>query len=1029
MQSSCLNVLGGIINKRKIAAMVSFVFLLFTLFSSATYAADTPIYTYKNLGTEISATGGAFGSDVIKFTQTAAGANTYNGEKQVSFDIPSSGWLGINWFGQFPEKTGQCVAKMQITVGSDKKSGSIKTLEPQTYIGAKDSTFFGDCSADMAPSDFNQANITITGSVTDLTPTQSTYETENTKQISVTVYSNKKPSDLPEGIKVTLKNNEVNQSLDVSFVGSESRPVDQKFFKGISPGTYTVCITPDNIFDFKQCQSVAKEVGEVAYVTFGSSDTVYYVDGKAVKATVKIEDASGQKEGSYGPIEVILNKVVNNTRNQISKAQTNTKPVNGGTSSTQTVELTARFDTIEPGKYEMCISDPISKCSDAFEKKVNTLAEAEIDIPADKAALFFKEKSNTSCSVEGIGWIVCPTLNFLGKVSDTAFNFLASSFLETNVSLLNTDPNKGTIATYNAWQVMRNIANIAFVIAFLIIIFSQLTSIGITNYGVKKMLPRLIIAAILVNLSFFLCQIAVDISNILGYSLKNVFDSLQDFMQTPNIFSPGDASGNGFGIAALVLAGLAGGITLLFTISVPVLLSVLVALLMIVIILVARTSLIILLVVISPLAFVAFLLPNTEQYFKKWGKMFTNLLLVFPIISVLFGAGALAGAVIKASAGENKVMQLVAIGVAIAPLYAVPSLLKNSVNAVGSIGTKLANLSSKANARVGGKIKETSRLGQVAKNYEAQSSDRRSRIATGTYRGWGGRANPRNLTSSFNRWLNKNAAYNIVTAGLGAKSALAGQVQAKKDVSEAMSMFNGDEDIASAWALSGGNNNSANYAALTATQKEQFDKMRAAGHHKKSTSHLAAVQFLSENGKGTATEVNTALLNAQRSGASALDIDNSRQSAIAAYRSSGRGDAVAELDRLNGGVMTNVAGWRQVSSSNVNRTGLTNDLANYTALLNTDETKASEALSGYSQMEARAQGIAEPVILAAAATHAANKFTRDQAAYLADQAAYQTAYAAAMATGVAPPAAPTPPKSPPATFGSIQEAKTYFGIK
>ena len=60
----------------------------------------------------------------------------------------------------------------------------------------------------------------------------------------------------------------------------------------------------------------------------------------------------------------------------------------------------------------------------------------------------------------------------------------------------------------------------------LIVIFSYLTGIGINNYRIKQILPRLILTAILVNLSFIVCLLAVDASNILGSSLNGTFDKV-----------------------------------------------------------------------------------------------------------------------------------------------------------------------------------------------------------------------------------------------------------------------------------------------------------------------------------------------------------------------------------------------------------------------------------------------------------------------------------------------------------------------
>lgn len=333
-------------------------------------------------------------------------------------------------------------------------------------------------------------------------------------------------------------------------------------------------------------------------------------------------------------------------------------------------------------------------------------------------------ESKSSCGIEGLGWIICPAMTFIGSISDGAFDFLSTTFLETKSSVL-TDS-----SVRAAWSAMRNLANVLFVIAFMIIIYSQLTSTGMANYGVKKMLPRLIIAAILVNMSFIICQLAVDLSNLLGYSLKRLFtDGI-----APNIMGTGtngtitaDAKGNGLGWLAVITALIAGGVTVALAASTPVLLAGLLAILLIVLILVARTALIVMLTVVAPLAFVAYLLPNTEQWFKKWYKMFFGLLMVFPIIAVVFGAGNLAGGVIYRAANGDIMMQIVALGAASIPLFLVPSLLKKSLDATGALGGKLAGWSSKANGKVGARVKDSSQLGRRMQEYK--SGRERSRAA------------------------------------------------------------------------------------------------------------------------------------------------------------------------------------------------------------------------------------------------------------------------------------------------------------
>lgn len=325
--------------------------------------------------------------------------------------------------------------------------------------------------------------------------------------------------------------------------------------------------------------------------------------------------------------------------------------------------------------------------------------------------------TSSSCAIDGIGWIICPTVNFLAGVADGSFGFLADNFLRTDPQVFNT-----TSPTYTAWSYMRTFANVVFVIVFIIIIFSQLTSIGVSNYGVKKMMPRIIVAAILVNMSYIICQLAVDISNILGYSLRDLFNSIATSVDTSSVSSAlntseaATGSGGFLGLAGIVLTTAivgVGGYALLST-FLPVILAAVIALIVILFILVARQALVVLLIVISPLAFVAFLLPNTENLFKQWRKMLTAMLLLFPIIAVVFGASTLASHVLSASFngsidGDSKNVfgQIIASAILVLPLLAVPILLKKSLDGIPMIGQQLGKLSSRANAGLGRSLKES----------------------------------------------------------------------------------------------------------------------------------------------------------------------------------------------------------------------------------------------------------------------------------------------------------------------------------
>lgn len=341
----------------------------------------------------------------------------------------------------------------------------------------------------------------------------------------------------------------------------------------------------------------------------------------------------------------------------------------------------------------------------------------------------------SSCDIDGIGWMICPVMTFMGKVTDAAYG-VVDNFLRFDARIIDDDSLRA------AWSTFRNIANVLFVLAFLVLIYSQMTGLGLNNYGVKKMMPKLIVAAILVNVSLWLCAIAVDISNILGVSLKSLFDNL------PVSTGGGGATtiekvGQGLTWGVIMLGILTAGALLLMSVALPVILAALLAIAMILLILMLRQALIILLIVVSPIAFVAYLLPNTEQWFKKWMKLFGSLLMLYPIVAVVFGASAFAANLVaNVGSGDitsgglvdgNEFLQITALGIATVPLFVVPGLLKGALNATGSIGAKLGNLSGKA-AGMTGRLGK-SELKRRATNIEGAMAERGGVIgAAGNYR-------------------------------------------------------------------------------------------------------------------------------------------------------------------------------------------------------------------------------------------------------------------------------------------------------
>lgn len=422
----------------------------------------------------------------------------------------------------------------------------------------------------------------------------------------------------------------------------------------------------------------------------------------------------------------------------------------------------AEYDTA----IATCMSDktglPLILFSDAVagagQEKDDATNDAEA--PTGGTDTDQSDPAGTSCAIEGVGWIVCPVVNFMAGIADSAFTFLSDNFLRVDTGIVSMS---STSPTYVVWSTMRTIANVLFVIAFLVIIFSQLTGQGIANYGIKKILPRIIISAILVNVSFFLCQIAVDLSNILGVSLKSFFEGVGNGLNLYNTATPPSTWQTlTTGILATAVVG-AGAVALGTTVLIPMLIGAVLALVMIFFVLILRQMLIVLLIVLAPLAFVAFLLPNTEQWFTKWRKMFTGLLLVFPIIGLLFGASSLVSEVLRgvyAANGGSTIGEVIAAGILVLPLFLLPSILKGSISAAGNIGAKINGIGDRFNRGASSKATNSG----VLKSLNNRRSMRRAQVGAGIYEG----KNPVSaLRSRANRSLNRSDRFNALTGNYG----------------------------------------------------------------------------------------------------------------------------------------------------------------------------------------------------------------------------------------------------------------------
>lgn len=297
--------------------------------------------------------------------------------------------------------------------------------------------------------------------------------------------------------------------------------------------------------------------------------------------------------------------------------------------------------------------------------------------------------------VGSLSWIVCPSIELITNITDSVYGAIEQLLVVQPLSTSDDSP------IYLIWQYMRSITNIVFVIFLIVVIYSQITGLGISNYGVKRILPRLIITVVLVNLSYLICTLAVDLSNILGFSIRNTLGSIQENIinLNPDILSQDLSIGSivgtllSSGAIAHVTISAIGGLGWLFWMLVPILIAAVVSVITGLITIAARQALIALLIMIAPLAIVAYLLPNTEKWFTKWKDLLMRMLVFYPLFSFLFGASQLAGWALIASA-TNALGVILGLGVQIIPLFLSFSLMKMSGTVLGTLNNGLRRITS-----------------------------------------------------------------------------------------------------------------------------------------------------------------------------------------------------------------------------------------------------------------------------------------------------------------------------------------------
>lgn len=293
-----------------------------------------------------------------------------------------------------------------------------------------------------------------------------------------------------------------------------------------------------------------------------------------------------------------------------------------------------------------------------------------------------------------IAHFVCPRAGVFTKAVDGIYDAIKSVLIVSPLSSEDNSP------TYVVWQYVRDITNIVFMIFISFVIFSQLTGFGVNNYGIKRVLPRIIVSVILINLSYVICTLLVDISNVIGSGINNYLISIEEnIIANSQMSEHANVSLNqlwaifiGGGAIFDLAVSATNGYGALFFSFIPIIFGALIAVLSALATIAARQALIYILVMLAPLAFIAYLFPSTEKLFKSWKSLLARMIFFFPMFSFLIGSSSLASQAVLANA-QNTFIVLLGIAIKYIPLiFAVP-LMKMAGTPLQAIGNAIDKLS------------------------------------------------------------------------------------------------------------------------------------------------------------------------------------------------------------------------------------------------------------------------------------------------------------------------------------------------
>ena len=191
------------------------------------------------------------------------------------------------------------------------------------------------------------------------------------------------------------------------------------------------------------------------------------------------------------------------------------------------------------------------------------------------------------------------------------------------------------------WRISRGVVNLFFVLVLMFIAFAAI--LQIETYGLKKLLPKLIIAALLINFSLVIAGAIIDFSQVLSHFFLKPFEgqavSLSEFVAKGlNITKIFEAKGGAEAVGAeakrkgvdalTVLIGILGGLAVIIIMFIVMTAAAG--------FLIVRVVALWILLVLMPIAWLFWILPGLNKQWGNWWSSFLKWVFFAPAFAFFF---------------------------------------------------------------------------------------------------------------------------------------------------------------------------------------------------------------------------------------------------------------------------------------------------------------------------------------------------------------------------------------------------------